>query len=480
TEDGNAMMYAYTNDSSPYYAEAYADITDLGVTSNWTVGGLEALTLSFMGDYDNALEDMYVAVRDGSNRTGKVLYDGDPNDMRREWLGFQEWNIELQDFVDDNSVDLTDVDRLIIGLGDKTAGGSGTVWFDNIRLYPPRCVPQLAPSMGSFRYINRYVQEGNFVPDCTVDNYDLWTLAGDWLIRGIGDVTATSASTTGIVGHWTMDDDVGGGSPGVDQARVLDSSGLLNHAYLYEGFHKTTGLPVYGDTGINHSDDFVEGTGALTLDGFINWIEIPNAPNINSNTITVSAWVKPDGMQGDYATYPPIVGSNEPNGFKLCFGSTASYLSGLEWAANNELTYFWTGYAWDLHSELIMPPDLWSFVALVVEPTKGTLYLYDGFEVAASTNHEPHLALPFNDKMYIGAQPNYADASGVYLGCTIDDVYFYDRALPAAEVLDLAGLSGTHSLGLEPWRPDPSNDDKVNFDDYGVMADNWLVELTWP
>ncbi len=479
SEDGNSMQYGYDDATGAYgyYSEAYADITDLGITANWSVGGLEVLALSFMGDYDNAPEDMYVALRDGSGRTGKVLYDGDPNDLRREWLGFQEWNIELQGFVDDNSVDLTDISRITIGFGDKTAGGTGTVYFDNIRLYPPRCVPQLAPSMGSFRYLDRYAQTGSFEPDCSVDNYDLWTLAGDWLISGIGDVTAASASTTGIVGHWTMDDDTGGG-PGYPRARVVDSSGNLNHAYLYNGFYK--GLPVLGNTSANHTTDRVEGTGALTLDGLNDWIAIPNYPNLNSNTITVSAWIKPDDMLGEYASYPGIVSCDEVNGFKLCFGSTSAYLPALEWSANNELGYFWTGWAWDHHSELIMPVGVWSFVALVVEPTKGTLYHYDGLKVSASTNYEPHVALPFNNKIFIGGEPNYADGSGEYLDCTIDDVYFYNRSLAPAEVLDLAGLSGTYHLGLEPWRPDPGKDDEVNFEDFGVMADNWLQELVWP
>jgi len=238
---------------------------------------------------------------------------------------------------------------------------------------------------------------------------------------------------------------------------------------------------VYGDTGANHSDDCAEGTGALTFDGIDDWIEIPNAPNLNSNTITVSAWVKPDDWQGMWGTYPPIVSSNEPNGFKLCLGSKASYETGQEWTPNNELTYFWTGWAWDYHSGLIMPPDLWTFVALVVEPTKGTLYLYDGFEVAASTNYEAHEAKAFDDKCFIGADVDHNNpGTNIYFDGTIDDVYFYDRALPPAEVLDLAGLSGTHYLGLEAWRPDADGDDTVNFDDYGVMADNWLKDVVWP
>jgi hypothetical protein len=93
-----------------------------------------------MGKKDNALEDMYVALTDGSNVTGKVLYP-DVNEVGIGWTGYREWNIELSEFVAANSVDITDVSRITIGFGDKTAGGSGYVYFDNIRLYPPRCRP---------------------------------------------------------------------------------------------------------------------------------------------------------------------------------------------------------------------------------------------------------------------------------------------------------------------------------------------------
>jgi hypothetical protein len=389
-EDSNSMKYTYDNTLSPLYCEAYADMTSLGISEDWTAGGIEALRLAFVGDYDNnSLDDMYVALLDGSGRTGKVLYGGDPNDKRREWLGAQEWNIELSEFVSANSVDLTDISRIIIGFGDKTLGDTGVVYFDNIRLHAPRCVPELAPSMGSFRYLNHYAGAGSFEANCDVDNYDLRTMSGDWLISSLGDVTASSASTTGIVGHWAMDDDEGGGSAGPDQARILDSSGNLNHAFLYDGYYK--GLPLYGDTGGNqncpgHSDDRVEGTGSMELDGIDDWITIPNAPNLDSNTITVSAWVKPGSWQGMWGTYPPIFSSNEPNGFKLSLGSKATYETGQEWMPNNELTYFWTGWSWDYHSGLIVAPDLWSFVALTVEPTKGTLYLYDGIKMSASAN----------------------------------------------------------------------------------------------
>jgi len=52
-----------------------------------------------------------------------------------------EWVIPLQAFAD-QGIDLTDVDKIAIGLGSKgnmtTPGGKGKMYVDEIRLYQPR------------------------------------------------------------------------------------------------------------------------------------------------------------------------------------------------------------------------------------------------------------------------------------------------------------------------------------------------------
>jgi hypothetical protein len=49
-----------------------------------------------------------------------------------------EWNVDLQAFAD-QGVNLADVDSIAIGLGTKAgvsaSGGSGTMYYDDIRLY---------------------------------------------------------------------------------------------------------------------------------------------------------------------------------------------------------------------------------------------------------------------------------------------------------------------------------------------------------
>ena len=85
----------------------------------------------------NDPEPMYVALNDNA-----VVYHDNPNAAQIDtWT---EWNIDLQGFAD-QGVNLTNVDKISIGFGDRNnqqAGGSGTMYFDDIRLYPLRPDPE--------------------------------------------------------------------------------------------------------------------------------------------------------------------------------------------------------------------------------------------------------------------------------------------------------------------------------------------------
>jgi hypothetical protein len=91
-----------------------------------------------IGMLSNDAAPMYVAL---SNTTGDpaAVYHDDPNVTQIDtWT---EWVIPLQEFVD-KGVDLTDVDKIAIGFGDKDNpqqnSGAGTMYFDDIRLYLPK------------------------------------------------------------------------------------------------------------------------------------------------------------------------------------------------------------------------------------------------------------------------------------------------------------------------------------------------------
>ncbi len=102
----------------------------LTLTSNrdWTVNGVNTLTIWFRGDSANAAETSYVAL----NGTAKVNNDNPDAATITSWTA---WNIDLQAFAD-QGVNLANVNSITLGLSSVT-GGTGMMYFDDIRLYPP-------------------------------------------------------------------------------------------------------------------------------------------------------------------------------------------------------------------------------------------------------------------------------------------------------------------------------------------------------
>jgi hypothetical protein len=99
---------------------------------DWTEEGVGVLSLWFYGDLSNAAERMYVAL----NGSAVVYHDNPDAAMIDEWT---QWTIDLQVFAA-QGVNLANVNTITIGFGDKNnlqAGGSGMVFFDDIRLYRP-------------------------------------------------------------------------------------------------------------------------------------------------------------------------------------------------------------------------------------------------------------------------------------------------------------------------------------------------------
>jgi len=124
---GQAMPVSYDNNMKT----SEATMT-LVAPRDWTGQGVTKLSLWFRGESANAVERTYVALNDTA-----VMYQDDP--AVTQIIPWTEWVIELQEFAN-QGVDLTNVDSMTIGFGTKNspaAGGAGTMYFDDIRLYRP-------------------------------------------------------------------------------------------------------------------------------------------------------------------------------------------------------------------------------------------------------------------------------------------------------------------------------------------------------
>ena len=117
-----SMIYAYDNNLKT----SEATLT-LVYPKDWTEEGVTKLSLWFRGLSGNAADRMSVAL----NGTSVVYHD---HAAATQWSGWKEWVIDLQAFV---GVNLTNVNTITIGIGTKNspaAGGTGTMYFDDIRL----------------------------------------------------------------------------------------------------------------------------------------------------------------------------------------------------------------------------------------------------------------------------------------------------------------------------------------------------------
>jgi len=131
---GSQSMPLYY-DNSVGYSEATLTLTS---PRDWTEKGVTKLTIWFRGDSANAAETLYVAL----SGSAVVSHDNPNAAQTGSWT---EWNIDLQIFAD-QGVNLANVNTIALGLGNRNnpvAGGSGTMYFDDIRLYPP--APEPAP-----------------------------------------------------------------------------------------------------------------------------------------------------------------------------------------------------------------------------------------------------------------------------------------------------------------------------------------------
>ncbi len=126
---GNQSMPVFYDNSVLMYSEVEKT---LSYPRDWTENGVSTLTIWFRGDSDNAAETLYVAL----NGSAVVNHDNPGAAQITTWT---QWNIDLQAFAD-QGVNLANVNTIALGLGNKNnplAGGSGTMYFDDIRLYPP-------------------------------------------------------------------------------------------------------------------------------------------------------------------------------------------------------------------------------------------------------------------------------------------------------------------------------------------------------
>jgi hypothetical protein len=428
-----SMQYIYDNtikwDWDHYWSEGGLPFAS---PQDFTEAGVKALTLYFYGDRGNDIndtEELYVAL---TGSLAEVRYSDDAgrdmNDLKRtEWT---EWNIEISDFI---GVDPCAVTGLLVGFGDRdntdTVGGEGVVYFDDIRLYPPRCVPSIIKP------------DADFSRNCIVDWSDVWLMALQWLRTDANLSPVVNPGSANLVGHWKLD------------GNANDSSVYANHGAIMGKYTWVAGHD-------NLAARFTDGR-----------VLVPDAAQLKPPaTVSAAIWLYHTGDAGDAARVLVKGGDNYE---AYC----------IEMGSDNHMTF----YVGDVNGQRYFADSEEAAVfAYEWVHLAGT---YDGTLVKSYVNgqvvgdNNEAIAIPLSQDPNGLAIANRSDANNRPLHATVDDARVYNRALTAAEVgwlaTDGTGYVGLNTL-LNVYDTEPAGEKVINIRDLGVMLNSWLEKKYWP
>jgi len=131
-----SMPLSYDNNKQGFAKYSEVELT-LTLLRDWTIEDIEELSLWFRGDSANAAEQLYVVLSNNSGISAVVMHNDPATTQIGKWM---KWIIPLTAFTD-QGLNLTDADSIGIGLGARgnmtIPGGSGKMYFDDIRLNRP-------------------------------------------------------------------------------------------------------------------------------------------------------------------------------------------------------------------------------------------------------------------------------------------------------------------------------------------------------
>jgi len=421
-----AMKFDYYYDPD-FYSEA---IRTLSPPHNWAAAGVKSLELFFYGRPGNeANRQMYVAFGDG-NITMRVPYDGDVNNIKRQT--WQSWRIPVQELA---GLNLANVETIAIGfrpgMNEPPGSGVGTVYFDDITLHPVRCLPENRP-------------HADLNCDCTVNFEDLKEMTAGWLESGynVYPVVAPKPPLAWYKFDGDTRDSVGS-SHGIPHGSPLFTMGVFGQAITFDGF-----------------DDSVSIDGAYELFSKVNkkitiafWQYGKDSPH-HTDTLCCSNYT--------YGVRNPTIAINLG-----CWRQPGRYNwdCGYPWSFDSRLSGFhrskaeWTGR--------------WNHWAFTKDAVAGTMQIF--------LNGVPYDSRSGADSPIAGIT-SFEIGSGWYgrYDGLIDDFRIYDYALSQAEVAYIA-TNGTGIFDLPLLSPaDLYTDDRIEFHDFALLANEWLDNQLWP
>ncbi len=481
------MAYTYDNNGTVTGIDYFSEVRYVfpAEANNLTEGDAEttlrALSLDHVGNADNAADPNYDRMYVGlESSDGNLEIIWNPDVSAQEKLSGQ-FNIDLDEFID-AGVDVNDVAYLYLGFGIRcnweNVGGDGIVTFDNIRVYPPRCVGH----PGGVPY---YGQLGDLNGDCTVNIKDIKVLSNHWLKADrITDVpVAVAPNDPCMMARWEFEDNWDNDP----NSRIkADSNGIAQGTPVFVPDEtrpqSLAGNKVAYFDQVDVNDYVICGT----------WGDRHGDANFLGKSYTFAVWGK----------------QTEPNGWACMIskGEASQKLEmGMEWLVRQ---VHFVGHGGNA-TEKKVPLNEWHHLAGTWEQwpdvNGGMSRVYidgrleaeeDMNEIAYNHSHNPD----YDPNWAIGAQdyeggmvgetptPMRPHIDRLYYGY-LDDVRVYDRQLSEEELMWLAGLDPglTHYYAILPpagyadiYSPDPKGQKIIDFKDMAKLAQEWLESAWWP
>jgi hypothetical protein len=453
------------------YAEVDANTTgpipgNLEIGTDWTTDDVKALTLYFRGVTTNTTggQSLYVAISD-SGTTDVVKYTdygGEVNDITVE--DWHEWIVPLADF----GVTLTDVQKVRFGLGDRDnpavgLADTGTIFFDDIRLTLPGCVPsQRSPEFAAID------MSGN----CVIDFADVEIMASGWLVTDV-NLGVVDPPASGPVLRYQFDETSG--------TTLADSANGYTGTFFTDVDQTPSEIAARMDPGLSgNSFHFASeiGYGGIMMPATVF------TDNGISQEITVAVWIKnahpdeePDGTayMWEFREWNGV--SPDANERVLAVEVTGS---GDEYTFHDSSQSTSYDHEWDDHLD-------WQHYAFIRDANNLRIYVNGALEAIDDSNTA---AMATPGLLYIGISADLApgNTDDLHDGFTgnMDIWEIYNYALSDSE----AGYLGTNGTGIVPITSpanfydhptkEPEGSRAVNFRDFDFIANEWLTEEKWP
>ncbi len=158
-------------------------------------------------------------------------------------------------------------------------------------------------------------------------------------------------------------------------------------------------------------------------------------------------------------------------------------------ADSGELTYTWNdnnANTYNFVSDLVIPPNEWTFVALTVTPSEGKLYLGAGGALSSAVNAIEHLEQESPSVWHLGKDACCED--GRNLQGAIDDVAIFNQALTDEQIESIfSGVSPAdvfsdgNNILVNSSFEEPAVDN-INSNNLGVVPTGWSQtgdDATW-